>query len=332
MYKSFNVIMNTVSFKVRNGDIVSKSTTKNLLINGQELSSEKVLDYFVFNDHIIYNTLNYCVIEKFGTVRTMKNINKFALNNTNTSEDNWLFTDIETAQKIFINTLNLEDERILTNNYNWGYLYLTSSNLFVGKGMFIQSLSPITGEYEWEIPLNRNGEIFKILGVRENELVVCWKRGIDYFALLGIDIQTGEIVWNIDDNFLLNGLSLHFTPNQNSLFSTKGEDRNSYFIEIDLQNKQAKRYGEIPDLCKAKLAISSSLLKDNLVYFTASTRHVFFPDTIGVFDYKTLEILWKHTFDFDKSTHLKNIEVDGNKLYVLDTEGILHIFEKEENG
>ncbi len=193
----------------------------------------------------------------------------------------------------------------------------------------LKSLSLLTGEYEWQTQINRNGEIFKILGVRKNELVVCWKRGIDYFALLGINIQTGEIVWNIDDNFLLNGLSLYFTPNQNSLFSTKGEDRNSYFIGIDLQNKQAKRYGEIPDLCKVKLSISSSLLKDELVYFTASTRHVFFPDTIGVFDYKTLKLLWKHTFDFDRNTHLKNIEVDGNKFYVLDSGGTLHIFERE---
>lgn len=194
----------------------------------------------------------------------------------------------------------------------------------------LKSLSLITGEYEWETPINRSGEIFKILGVRDNELVVCWKRGEKLFGLLGIDIQTGEIVWNIDNNQLLNGHSLYFTDNQQSLFSTKGTNHNSYFIEIDLLSKQAIRFGEIEDLCKAQVEISRSQYKDGLIYFTASTHHDIFPDIIGVLDYKALKVLWQHRFDFDRLTHLKNFEVTEDKLYVLDSKDPLHIFEKEQ--
>lgn len=201
--------------------------------------------------------------------------------------------------------------------------------IFKASQVVISLLDIITLKIKWETPLNRNGEIFKILGVRENELIVCWKRGMDYYGLLGIDIQTGKIVWNMDDNSLLNGLNLYFTENQKSIFSTKGDDKNSYFIEIDLENKELQRYGEIPDLCKAKLVIHSSQYKDGLIYFTASTRHVFFPDVIGVFDYKTLKVLWQHRFTFDRLTHLKNFEVSDDTLYVLDSGDTLHIFERE---
>jgi len=213
--------------------------------------------------------------------------------------------------------------------YGSGYRFKNQYIQIQNERKLLKSLSLLTGEYEWETPLNRNGEIFKILGVRENELIVCWKRGMDYYGLLGIDIQTGKIVWNMDDNSLLNGLNLYFTENQKSIFSTKGDDKSSYFIEIDLENKEVQRYGEIPDLCKAKLVIHSSQYKDGLIYFTASTRHVFFPDVIGVFDYKTLKVLWQHRFTFDRLTHLKNLEVSDDKLYVLDSGDTLHIFERE---
>lgn len=214
--------------------------------------------------------------------------------------------------------------------YGSGYRFKNQYIQMQNELKLLKSLSLLTGEYDWETPLNRNGEIFKILGVRENELVVCWKRGMDYYGLLGINAQSGQIVWNIDNNLLLNGLSLYFTENQQTLFSTKADGNSSYFIEIDLTTKQTHRYGEIVDLCKNKWAISSSQYKDGLVYFTASTHHFLFPNILGVLDYQRLKLLWYHHFDFDRNTHLKNFEVDGSKLYVLDSADTLHIFERED--
>lgn len=235
---------------------------------------------------------------------------------------------IEFKQRLIYYNIKKNEKKVIKSDLGISLLY-NNKVIATEYSKLLKSLSLITGEYEWETPINRSGEIFKILGVRDNELVVCWKRGWKLFGLLGIDIQTGVIVWNIDNNQLLNGHSLYFTDNQQSLFSAQGTNHNSYFIEIDLLSKQAIRLGEIEDLCKAQVEISRSQYKDGLIYFTASTHHDIFPDIIGVLDYKTLKILWQHRFDFDRLTHLKNFEVSEDKLYVLDSKDTLHIFERE---
>ncbi len=275
------------------------------------VTHNKVYWYNIFDILIVTEHFSgFLNIEVSENVRLFRNINL-----------HYCFYDLQ--KKEIIKTFKAKFNNLYPSAYVNGCLFIHKF-----PEQIIQSLSLLTGLYKWEVPLNRNGEIFKVLGVRENELVVCFKQGLDYYGLLGIAIETGKIMWNIDDNFLLNGLNMSFTSNQASIFSTKGEGRNSYFIELDLTTKQAIRYGEIVDLCKEKLAISTSFLKDDLVYFTAG-NHTFFPNTIGIFDYKTLKLLWKHTFSFDKHTHLKEMQVAENKLYVLDSGGTLHIFEKE---
>ena len=195
----------------------------------------------------------------------------------------------------------------------------------------ISAINLISGNYNWQSPLNRNGDIFRLLGVRNDELLVLWKRGYDTYGVIAFNIQNGQILWNIDNNPLLNGLTTEFTNNQHSLFSTKGEGGGSYFIELDLNLKQVSRYGDLPGFRQNNLQITWSWVKEDKVYFTALHQSRF-ANTVGVFDYQTLELLWWETLPLSANDFIgggESLQVDENKLYVLDSGGTLHIFERE---
>lgn len=213
--------------------------------------------------------------------------------------------------------------------------YIFSQYIRYGNFLFTEKfktvLSPLsleTGEYLWETQLNRNGEVFKILGIRADELIVCWKRGNMDFGLLGINIHTGEIDWNMDDNDLLNGYTLNFSPDENALFCVKNSGFKSYYLELDLLTKKTLRFDEIPKFFELGLIIERIWVKENLIYFFARKGSKF-STVAGIMDYKTLEILWQEQIVVGSWAYLSDLQVDYDKLYILDGEGVLHIFERE---
>lgn len=240
-----------------------------------------------------------------------------AFEKTNGNKSLILF-DIETLKKVNI-----------IENFDLGISLLFEDNLVITEGWTkIKSLSIETGEYLWETQINRNAEILKLLGIRADELIVCLKRGNMDFGLLGINIHTGEIAWNMDDNDLLNGYTLNFSPDENALFCVKNSGFKSYYLELDLFTKKPLRFDEIPNFFDLGLIIERIWVKDNLIYFFARKGSKF-STVAGVMDYKTLEILWQEQIVVGSWAYLSDLQVDNDKLYILDGEGVLHIFEKE---
>ncbi|MFN8353088.1 MAG: hypothetical protein U0Y10_01465 [Spirosomataceae bacterium] len=182
----------------------------------------------------------------------------------------------------------------------------------------------------WQNQINRNGKILSFLGIHENVLVVCLQFGNAY-GLMGLDIHTGQILWNRDDWGLLQGH--HITMQNGKIFSLKGGTfSDSYYLEADISTVSLIRYGEVPNLKKQGFSVFNYTLHGNHIYFTANKLGTTEAKSIGILDYQSLELLWYQEVELQNGAFfgLSNKPViDGNKLYILDTVGTLHIFERE---
>lgn len=233
--------------------------------------------------------------------------------------------------------------------------YIFSQFLRIGNLLFteklkttLSSLSLLTGEYEWEVDLGEKlgtyDSIAKIVGVVDEVLWVISQRGI----LFGIEINTGELLYHLNyDNV--------------ESFKEIGNVSAKYFYSLfDEANKKLigiyrNQCWEI-DLTKPTTGLQVFDLEAiNLTYFshpdfyfrgsywaapegvTFDNDYIYFRDievaTVGIMHRQTKQIEW-HTRLNDQEPMVRDvindIQVPDNKLYVLDSGGTLHIFEKEE--
>lgn len=202
----------------------------------------------------------------------------------------------------------------------------------------LSSLSLLTGEYEWEVDLGEKlgsyDSIGKIYGVVDNVLWLVSQRGI----LFGLDINNGGVMYHLNyDNV--------------NTFQEQGLVKAKYFYSLfDESNKKLiglswQQYWEI-DLTQPEKGLQVFNLKEfNHSYFVDTwadpqgivfdENYVYFRDieisTVGVLNRKSKQIEW-HTrinnLQPRPSTIINDIQISEDKLYVLDTGGTLHIFEK----
>lgn len=221
--------------------------------------------------------------------------------------------------------------------------YLTyNDNLFchIDSNKLV-SLSLLTGDYGWEIDLSEKlgnyDKIAKIYGIVNEVLWLVSQRGIIY----GIDIHTGQ-------------LQHHLNYDNVDYFQERGSVGTVYFYSLfDEKNQKliglyAKRYWEI-DLLSPENGLQVFDIKDNNSdYFSDEWAdpkgmifdedYIYFRDIsiskVGVFGRKTRHIVWSGKVNDSEErvmTVINNIQVADNKLYVLDSGGTLHIFEKVKN-
>ncbi len=220
--------------------------------------------------------------------------------------------------------------KILPKRYVFSQFIRHYNFLFTEKfRTILSSLSLYTGEYAWETTINRNGKILNFLGVHKDVLVVCLQFGNAY-GLMGLDINTGEILWNRDDWGLLQGH--HSTMQNGKIFSLKGGTfSDSYYLEADVVTVSLLRFGEVPNLKNHGFSVFNYTLHENFIYFTANKLGTSEATIIGILAYDSLELLWWQELDLQNGVFLaQKPQVDDNKLYILDTGGTLHIFEREE--
>lgn len=187
----------------------------------------------------------------------------------------------------------------------------------------IKSLSLLTGEYNWEISLENYGEIVTALGVVENTLWIWFT--ID--QLIGVDVNTGEVkshlfpLQTILKDIVGYVLHKYFIEKEQSLYFF----HRSYLIQVNLlDNTTHLLWGN------QEYEIGLSAFTDDYIYFIGGKNQGVFKNGIGVFDRKTNQVIWETTFELDNYVVLKEIQYSNDKIYVLDTAGVLRIFEKEE--
>jgi len=218
--------------------------------------------------------------------------------------------------------------------------------------MSIRAFSIQEKEHLWEFSLasfgkwknswdeERDFEIRHFIGIYNG---IIWAF-IEIGGFIGLDIETGELKYHIPEYDEAIGKTIckgkDFFRSDYFLNSEKGKILGmamDVFIEIDLTQEPpfVIQYGlqeefEKYNIKKANDTAENYVIQDNLLYFYLTEQLKF-----GVLDINTKEIIYISepiaVVERDDSfTRLRDLKVSENKVYILDSNHTLHIFEKEE--
>ena len=218
--------------------------------------------------------------------------------------------------------------------------------LFFKNKNTIQGIEIYTGQFLWEFPLSslgkwknswdeeRDFEVYKLIGIYNN---ILWAF-IEIGGFIGLDIKTGELKYRISEYHMGKESKLFFRSDY-YLDNERGKifGLAHIFIEIDLNQDPpfVTQYGlqeefEKYNIKKANDIAEDFVVQDNLLYFYLAEQLKF-----GVLDINTKEIIYVSepiavVERDDCFTQLKDLKVSENKVYILDSNHTLHIFEREE--
>ena len=256
-----------------------------------------------------------------------------------------------------LNIINNEFHYIL-NSRIFKFLEWKEKLFFKNKNT-IQGIEIYTGQFLWEFSLSSLGkgkdyntdeefdyEVEQFVGIYNNILWVYIERG----GFIGLDIQTGELkhrILGIPKGNLLGKVDSYVDSEEFYIFyrakfildDKKGiiigliADR---FFEIDLNKEKITPmlYGMWDKMEKMNLkkygVNGNTSLQGDLLYFYNDKELQF-----GILDINTKEIIYVSepiaVVERDDSfTQLKDLKVSENKVYILDSNHTLHIFEREK--
>ena len=269
---------------------------------------------------------------------------------------------LDEQQKIFITALlDREGNLMVLGNidkfsisfFQMGiYIYIYKKDKIYDDVMSIRAFSIQKKEHLWEFSLASFGkwknswdeeryfEVYKLIGIYNN---IFWAF-IELGGFVGLDIETGELKYRIPEYDQAIGKTIckgkDFFRSDYFLNSEKGKILGmamDVFIEIDLTQEPpfVTQYGlqeefEKYNIKKANDTAGSYVVQDNLLYFYLAEQLRF-----GILDINTKEIIYISepiaVVERDDSfTQLKDLKVSENKVYILDSNHTLHIFEREE--
>ena len=260
------------------------------------------------------------------------------------SDSSFIYYD-RVSKRLMYNDLELLRGKILSS-------YIFDELLFFEKENKIQTINFLSGQFLWEFSLaslgkwknswdeERDFEIRHFIGIYNG---IIWAF-IEIGGFIGLDIETGELKYHIPEYDEAIGKTIckgkDFFRSDYFLNSEKGKILGmamDVFIEIDLSQEPpfVTQYGlqeefEKYNIKKANDTAGSYAVQDNLLYFYLAEQLKF-----GVLDINTREIIYVSepiaVVERDDSfTRLRDLKVSENKVYILDSNHTLHIFEKEE--
>ena len=243
-----------------------------------------------------------------------------------------------------LNIINNEFHYIL-NSRIFKFLEWKEKLFFKNKNT-IQGIEIYTGQFLWEFPLSslgkwknswdeeRDFEVYKLIGIYNN---ILWAF-IEIGGFIGLDIKTGELKYRISEYHMGKESKLFFRSDY-YLDNERGKifGLAHIFIEIDLNQAPpfVTQYGlqeefEKYNIKKANDTAEDFVVQDNLLYFYLAEQLRF-----GILDINTKEIIYVSepiavVEREDCFTQLKDLKVSENKVYILDSNHTLHIFEREQ--
>ena len=243
-----------------------------------------------------------------------------------------------------LNIINNEFHYIL-NSRIFKFLEWKEKLFFKNKNT-IQGIEIYTGQFLWEFPLSslgkwknswdeeRDFEVYKLIGIYNN---ILWAF-IEIGGFIGLDIKTGELKYRISEYHMGKESKLFFRSDY-YLDNERGKIFGLAHIFIEINLNQAPpfvtQYGlqeefEKYNIKKANDTAEDFVVQDNLLYFYLAEQLRF-----GILDINTKEIIYVSEpiavgERDDCFTQLKDLKVSENKVYILDSNNTLHIFEREE--
>jgi len=268
------------------------------------------------------------------------------------SDSSFIYYD-RVSKRLMYNDLELLRGKMLSS-------YIFDDLLFFEKENKIQTINFLSGQFLWEFSLSSLGkgkdyntdeefdyEVEQFVGIYNNILWVYIERG----GFIGLDIQTGELkhrILGIPKGNLLGKVDSYVDSEEFYIFYRAKfilDDKKGIiigliadsFFEIDLNKEKITPmlYGMWDKMEKMNLkkygVNGNTSLQGDLLYFYNDKELQF-----GILDINTKEIIYVSepiaVVERDDSfTRLRDLKVSENKVYILDSNHTLHIFEREEN-
>ncbi|MDO6853966.1 PQQ-binding-like beta-propeller repeat protein [Cellulophaga lytica] len=319
----------------KNDELNMLSIETNKYLWEQKINTQHLLfDY----DKYIYPYSNYKILEK-RSKKTGKILGELKGNlYPIVKQDFFVWVEREFQNEYFLSQINLEDFTII-NFCKIGNKRITSilNNNFVCRTENILTSHNIENAEElWKLDVSKLGEYLDLKGTEHEELRVGTVHELyTYNAILvallrndtiiGIDSATGDVLWQ-KPLFLF--ISRPVQLNDKLYHIITGVDVKNMLQVYDLATGKLEREVEIiHPVLKENTFFTKRFINDTYIALTATKT-----GEILVINHKTAIIE-----DYAKLPNLKekipidNIpQVHQNKVYQLDGEGTLYIFEKEE--
>jgi len=332
MFKNIETIKDVRGFAIQNNILYYLNSKEKLVANNQivcdaygiEMSKKALFSY-----QNIYDVETKIIFDNGNIENTPYSLNANAFNGINTIIYNKDFNDFE--KQVGVYDITNKEIKWFQNIQRFGNNIRVENNLYYKQShTTLKSLSLLTGEYEWEVDLGAYGEIDKIIGVCNEILWV----GVGSKMLIGIDIKYGKIMHIIDkpSHFAYQSGAFNYFRGHDGQIDEKakkivGFEFDTYY-ELDLVTMEFT-YWIFREEAKA--------MKIEARYATQNIHigdYIYFIDKlnakIGIFDRQNKKIIEAYAFPENSCTGIINdLQVTDNKMYVLDTGGTLHIFEKE---
>ncbi len=300
---------------------------------------------FYWNDYLILSNVNKykCSFFSDGKEVLRKDFH------SRSEIGDYLISTYKKERKKYIQFLNKELKVVFEKEFRSGSYYSNKNlhvcaevalankiNVFLVSDTIKFYTIDITNQQWSNIEGERfDGKVFQIIGQWKNELLVF----IGKFRLVSFDLETGKELWRIDDfieevssnpifDFSSGSMSgfvkWHLSEAENKAYLLV---QNCLF-ELDLNTKKSQLIKDYNESTEQEWYFKHSRLYDDYITFSGANVLGKFPMVAGVIDRNTKEILWstecKPGIYFEEAPQMKD-----NKLYVLDSSKILHIFEKE---
>jgi len=218
--------------------------------------------------------------------------------------------------------------------------FISDSNggYFVYGNSMIRKCSLDTGEQLWQNKLSETVSDFtskadytirEFIGVHGNQILL----SLTTDDLVGISTESGKVLWHSDKfvnkdllqlrSSLVGSLS-HWHPEDGKLFQFDGDT----YLSFDLQSRETQFLWQ--DARNENfITVIRKNYTNNYIYFTASLNQRLFPTVIGIFERTKLTITWIHEVEQVVRALNDAPQVDGDRLYVLDGGGELHIYKAD---
>jgi outer membrane protein assembly factor BamB len=340
--REFGVIHNDLFYKLRDSDYD--------LYQNDILIDKENQGYFGFDRYIGLNYKDYTVlIDTLSNVKTTIPViftgrnfynNSFVISKNTIREGIGLYSSNYAICQLFpFEELYELPHRYYGSGYRFENQYIQIQN----ERKLLRSLSLLTGEYEWEVDLGgrkcvsaskeppEDASIQQIIGIWEHQLLVF----LDNNQILSLDINKGKILWELPDfdvHFptgpsVAKAMHFHWYLENGKLYILK---HHQYF-SVDLNTQEVALLWQNED---KTYTINHCTYTENYIYFTAYGKEIEI-SILGVFNRKILQIDWLEKMIMPRMDSYAYVsfnqapQVAENKLYVLDSGGTLHIFERE---
>ncbi|POR16164.1 hypothetical protein BWK58_15310 [Flavobacterium columnare] len=340
-FKIGNDISNVNSFHIFNGNIQLISEKKIILNNEVVEENSDCLGVFIFDNYFAFSnyddyktkiidinskSVKYIGIENIQPQKVNKKYVAYCYD-TNFNSELILFNENFYAEKI-----NGFTNKVIHFCHNSIVFFIEENKILA------YILTPVQLLWKFNISQfgtffelgqgNREIEIYKILGVYNNDLILI----LNDSTILKINIETGELnkhfelkLFSETENEITAQYNFIQLENNKLIYYRFGQ-----YAEYDLEVDKVTYQFDIKEkLHKENLHdnIYSFIKEDDLLYFYISGFGSFSLPTVAILNIKTKEIIWKNVLD-NPNVLYKDFQKDNSNLYLLDSQNTLHIFEK----